>query len=650
MKVSISIFLLTVCFVCLAKTTIRQNTYKNEPVYTLENEKLLLSIAPSRGGRGVRFYLKDHEQELVGEHNLGFFLDHWSAHTWPSGLMHLPYSAEEVKSGEEVGIRLKITVPTLGGGKGDANSKKSLNIPTDKEFRGLEIIKTIWLKNDSNMVQVDMEVRNPTEQSRSCGLHIQHAFRMSPNADNFRWDMPSDKGIYGPTRQNGGKVSGPFWIEKPTAGWMSVTDFKGRISLIFEFDYNYLDRLYSCGQTAEWVMEPVLLSSGQSFKTTYRIHAASDFERITHANKGLLAGIRAYKKGDDTLINLDIAANDKPLENLKVRLKTFSYKDKTLRKEQVFSVKSLSRKRQSFVTLSPGKEEIVIKAEVTGPNDMNECFEYNYLDERTEYERRFNYGQIGNGAAALAGGKGSGYSMKQPLKIKKTTTPDFSKIAKFPKDKNKILVLFGLYTEHLQIYETFCNVPNTLIHWCNARPNGIESFPAKYEDLFQFRTVFMCNVNSKSLRFHCLEMLRNYVAQGGTIVITGGFYTYGHGEFQGTPFEEFVPFEDMNPFDLVWSGKEKFFELRKASGTHEELTGLDFSKKIQAAWVHKVKLKKGTEVLVFADSFPAIAKKTYGKGMVIACTLAPLGIPENPWWSWTGWKTFLENCCKINQN
>lgn len=158
----------------------------------------------------------------------------------------------------------------------------------------------------------------------------------------------------------------------------------------------------------------------------------------------------------------------------------------------------------------------------------------------------------------------------------------------------------------------------------------------------------MCNVNFKCLRFEGLEMIRNWVEQGGTLVITGGFYTYGNGEFEGSPFEQFVPFRNMKPFDHIWAGKGQAFQLNPAEKA-PELSGVDFSSGPQSAWLHQVELKPGARVLVKAGDYPAIVKWRYGKGTVVACTLSPMGEPEKPFWLWDGWKIFLRNCSRTNQ-
>ncbi|MBE6404722.1 MAG: hypothetical protein E7040_01720 [Lentisphaerae bacterium] len=627
---------------CIAGSTVRQEQYAKQNVYTLENEKLIISVSPENGGRGIRFFLKDKKLELVPKNHFGFFGDHWSKHDWPSGLFHLPYQAKAIPGKGKASLKLWITVPAKGGGKGAADKAKSLKMATEPEFQGLIVQKTITITDGSDIVRVDMEIKNPTDKPRAFGYYSQHHFAFGKE---YRWDMPSTDGITGPTfRVTQARRSGPNWVNQPTAGWMAYSPLNEKNSLVFEMDYNYLDRLYSSGQTAEWRMESTMAAPGKSFKTTYYVYPLNGFEQISSANNGIVAGVRTDKKGAAGKAVVDLISRFRKYNDLTLNVKVLDLASKKIVTEKTFKIKELSDKVSSFEVKYNTTQEVIFRGILTG-KDLKQVFEYNYLDEQSEFDRRFNYAQIGQGAAALAGGKEMAYTMKQPIKVKVVEKPDFSKIPKFQAKENKILVLFGMFTDHLKIYETFRHEPNTKISWSNAHPTGMTTFPAEYQDLFSYRTVFMCNVNFKSIQFLATEMLGDYVREGGTLVITGGFYTYGHGEFEGSAFTKFVPFEGMAPFDLKWCGKGKSMIVKKKADD-PLLAGVDFSSKPQIQWYHAVKLKKGAKVLAEADGKPVIVKYPYGKGTVIACTFAPFGEPERAFWYSDTWKAFMKNCSK----
>ena len=66
-------------------------------------------------------------------------------------------------------------------------------------------------------------------------------------------------------------MNGKLATDEPVDGWIAVGDTVGKGGLLFVFDYNYLERIYSSGSTAEWSLEPVNLPSGQTFETDYLI-------------------------------------------------------------------------------------------------------------------------------------------------------------------------------------------------------------------------------------------------------------------------------------------------------------------------------------------------------------------------------------------
>ena len=148
----------------------------------LENDFVELTFEPSRGGRCTKFLFKDNGEQLIANDDdvAGMFLDHWAKYSWPSALMHLPYEHEILEPSEhKVGIRLKVTVPEMGGGKGDRGAEASHAITTSPELVGLVVQKTIWLHSDSDLVTVDQEVINPTDESRATALYLQQNLGMN---------------------------------------------------------------------------------------------------------------------------------------------------------------------------------------------------------------------------------------------------------------------------------------------------------------------------------------------------------------------------------------------------------------------------------------------------------------------------------------
>jgi len=228
----------------------------------LENDLVELTFEPSRGGRCTKFLFKDNGEQLIANDDnvAGMFLDHWAKYSWPSALMHLPYEHEILEPSEhKVGIRLKVTVPEMGGGKGDRGAEASNAITTSPELVGLVVQKTIWLHSDSDLVTVDQEVINPTDESRATALYLQQNLGMNGSYFSDNWYLPSTNGVevYFQADKPGGSRFGPDFIQDPVDGWIAVKDRNTDRGLLFVFDYNYLQQTYTSGGTGEWFMDQI---------------------------------------------------------------------------------------------------------------------------------------------------------------------------------------------------------------------------------------------------------------------------------------------------------------------------------------------------------------------------------------------------------
>ena len=133
---------------------------------------------------------------------------------------------------------------------------------------------------------------------------------------------------------------------------------------------------------------------------------------------------------------------------------------------------------------------------------------------------------------------------------------------------------------------------------------------------------------------------------GGRLVVTGGPYAFGNGEFTGTPFLDVLPVTLSGPFDLKWAGRDKSWELTPALTSHPVLRGVSFARKPRVFWHHFVTPKTGAEVVLKAGDRAVLVLGRCGKGKVAALALSPTGDPrpgETGWWDWEGWPVLVRN-------
>ena len=617
----------------------------------LSNGLLQMTFAPERGGRCVQFEFLDNPEQVIDSNNpySGMFIDHWARFAWPSGLMFLPYQYEIVGDGQDsVGIRLWVTVPATGGGKGNPTKETSLKIQTAGNLVGLVVQKTIMLKADSDVVHVEMILKNPFSESRSAALYIQNAFNMAGSLYNDVWYMPYPRGVAArimPNGKGGQGATGPEQIENPTAGWMAVKDTVSRHGLVFAFDYNYLRSLYTCGSTAEWRMENVPLLPHGQFKTDYVIKPVRHFEEFDHASKHIVADIIADETDKGVRVFHDLIATDADHKDVDVSVSVLNWKTKEV--EEAFNahidvLTSDKKERQEF-SFKPSNlaDGLVIKVQVSN-SQFSEYYQCYYVGDKEEYERRHHYFA---GDAALPTAVGTSYYFEPPGKRKSFAKPDLSKLAARPRDSRyRVLVVFGLYTEHLNLDDALVSWEpprgkSLEFTWANCPPGGVEHFPASYENLFSYDVIVLSNVNRESLGDIRIEQLCDYLEHGGNVLVSGGFYTYGNGEFEDSRFLKVLPVMLSGPFDLKWAGKNKSWPLRARQGSRmAEGLPMDASPKVY--WCHFFTARPDADVVLTAAGQPMLTLGQYGRGKIAALALTPMGNPDEgdtPWWRWGGW-------------
>ena len=622
----------------------------------LENRYVRLTFEPARGGRCSKFSFKDNGEQIIGDEDVsGMFLDHWSKFAWPSGLMHLPYKHELVRDGEnQVGVQLWIEVPRLGGGKAERAAAALPRIATSPELIGLTVQKTIWLRADSDVIRVEQAIINSTDASRSAGLYIQQNLGMLGTHHGDNWYLPSTRGIevHVQADKPGGQSVGPDFIPDPVDGWLAVKDRKSDRGLLFVFDYNYLAKTYTSGGTGEWFMESVPIGPGKSFRTEYFVKPVRGFDDFTYGSKRLVADIQADETEEGTVrVSHDIATVTEDLDGASVELQVIGWKSKQLLVAKSFRIKRLSNAKQrqqfSFSTtmLSDG---VVISAMVRSGTEQDR-YEFFYAGDKAERERRsISFATKGR---AVASNRGDAYFRKQPRKRKTFDKPDFITVARPDPKRYRCLVVFGLFTHILNLDDAVAErehhgLPPIEFDWANCPPNGAETFPGTYDELFRYDLIVLSDVNYKALGDIPIEVICDYVQEGGSLLVVGGPYAYGNGEFEGSRFLDVLPVHLSGPFDLKWAGKGKSWKLQPTKDDHAVLQDISFDQEPRVFWHHFLTAKKNSMVVLKAGDKPALVFGRYGKGNVAALSLSPTGVGaqgEVQWWDWDGWFPLVQN-------
>jgi uncharacterized membrane protein len=384
----------------------------------------------------------------------------------------------------------------------------------------------------------------------------------------------------------------------------------------------------------------VPVGPGKSFKTHYVIKPVRGFTGFTYASQRLVAHLDPREVAGTVRITHDLAAVTNELHGLQVEFTVVGWKSKKEIARKAFQLDTLTfaKTRQEFTIAPPQLTDgIVIQTRVTGAG-WEERYETFYDGAQKAAAREQNYFATKGGA--LAGTQGDTYLLKQPRKVKPLDKPDFATLRRPQGARPKCLLAYGLFTRLLRL-DDIVEADFTVV---NCPPNGIEQFPGTYDELFAYNVIVLSDVNFKALSDIGFEMLCDYVEHGGALLVTGGPYALGNGEFEETRFLDVLPVTLSGPFDLKWAGKGKSWTL--TARPHSIARGLSFEQKPRVVWEHFVKPKRGVEVVLQAGGHPALVVGRYGQGRVAVWTPSPTGTPadgQTAWWDWNDWPQLARN-------
>jgi len=172
-------------------------------------------------------------------------------------------------------------------------------------------------------------------------------------------------------------------------------------------------------------------------------------------------------------------------------------------------------------------------------------------------------------------------------------------------------------------------------HTVTFQPSHIASrdFPSTLEALQEYDCVMLSDIGANTLLLHPdtfvrsmilpnrLEVLKEYVLQGGGLVMIGGYMTFqgidGKARYQGSPVEDVLPVRMMTSDDRVEApqGMSPVVDLP----CHEIVSGID------GAWprllgLNAVTPSAGAETIASAGIHPLLVAGRFGKGRSVAFT------------------------------
>jgi hypothetical protein len=188
----------------------------------------------------------------------------------------------------------------------------------------------------------------------------------------------------------------------------------------------------------------------------------------------------------------------------------------------------------------------------------------------------------------------------------------------------KVLVRAGMFWQHYMQHST------------KDAPFDYElvyELPKDYEGLYKYDAVVLANVDCGGLKSR--KMLRNFVADGGRLVLLGGNHALKRSSFADTFVSDALPFELTKENAVIEVKGPALLGTKRASPAAERPA---------LFWRHVVEPRPEGSVLGWAGETPVSFRRAVGKGIVTAFIGTVLGTPSNgetPFWETRFWRDHL---------
>lgn len=605
----------------------------NTKAIVIENETIKMVIDPERGGAVVSFVHKKTKTDIVPRDKkyMGLFLDHMWGQVWPGELLEVPYEIQLVKSGPVEAI-IKLSRRMKGDWQGTQNI-----------FQGLVIEKTYSVYSGIDAVFCHIAVKNPMDEAKLSVYWLQNVFFIGGSYDEITdvFYRPSCRGI----RESFPGCREKDFLTDPYFGWSAAIDKTKAEGIVFLMDYNYLDMLYNCNGnfTLEWMYDKIPVPAGKSWETDIILVPTKGIKTPVYAGKSFMAGLEIKREVDILSMNHQFRATLEPVQEFKISVEVLGAIDSKKTMTSVIKVGSLTTEPKTVVQS--------IKVNSTDPLVVFVTAEGKIKGEKFK-ETYFNFfaGNYGYGDNIQQDMITPVYKAGKPEKHQQLMKPD--EIVRRYDGKLHIFILEGLHSQNYRIEEAIKSRPSVKEQKINYGRYSIghegprvSDFPFDYNILMLQDLIIIGNVNIQCLGKLGLEMLKDYITHGGSLLFLGGKSSYGNGGIIGSGLENLLPVEvSTNLFDI-----EKNIKSELVLAQPDFLTkDLNLKTKPHCPYLHQINVKEGAKVLIkTTDNKPFFVVNEVAGGGRIACVLgAPYGVSteDSPiFYNWEEWSKLLGN-------
>lgn len=596
---------------------------KNGNDIFIDNGKIKIVISPERGGI-ISSYIYNSCENIIPDKKkyMGLFMDHLWGQSWPGELVESPYKTKEIKKGKSK-VELTLEKEVSGVWRG---FKQDI-------IKGLIIEKKYIIDSDKSSVICKVRVINPTDEGKLPAYWIQNVFFIGGdyNAESDVFFRPSIRGI----RRSIYRKGGNDFIKDPYAGWSAAIDTEKEEGIVFLMDYNYLDMLYNCGgnTTLEWMYDKIPIPSKKYWETEAMLIPFKGIKNITHCSKNLLCALKISHSRKEVVISHKIRSISGNIIDLEISteivevLKNKKFKLPALKVNHLKDeFKTLEQKFSQDIT-----DPLVVIVKIEG-NKNGERIKEEYFDF---FAGSYSYGDnIQQDMITPV------FKMKKPPKKQILMRPD--KIKRIYNNQLDVFFMEGLESDVYGIEKAIESMKKRVkvnleygYYSIGLEGPKITYFPFDYNKLMKQDLIVVGNVNLECLGKLGIEMLCDYIKNGGNILFLGGKASYGNGGIKGSIIEELLPVEVSNSkFDIKYV-RNNYLIFNKNFMPQPR-------RKILCPYIHNVKAKKEAIILINTNNnIPFLVAKDLNGGKIFCISGAPYGKNRKIFFRWDGWQQVI---------
>lgn len=603
----------------------------------VKNEYFYLEFAPEIGGSAISFKTKNSDREWcypkTGVVFGGLFKDNFVGQAYPG---ELPLAKYEYKILKETPDEIIIRFQTL----------------TKDE---IIVYKNIYIFSESPIIKVDFGMENRSNQTIVRGLWPKFDIYISGKKENNKYFRPDIHGINVSGWDEEKKfMGGTDFVMYPFSGWTAAINTETGEGLVWLMDYNYLKWLYNCNPawTIEWFYDIITLPKGKKWETTYYLILIKDFDNISHASKNIICGTKVdikkefnfFGQGESQefiLITHSLCSSiNGNLKDIAIKSSVVEFDTKKVHILPEIKIEKLGRNVEEIkqtLKISPEKA-IICKIKIEGKKEdgkeFNEEFEYYWPGIKGE---KFDL---------MTGKVITTYYRKPPRKIKEYFKPE--RIFYYRKPEPKMIEFRGPFYEYWKISEAAVEagikeIDGSYFKSISFAGNTLTYLPPTYDDFLKYDLIVLNNIDAESLTDFGLEVIKDFVKEGGSLLVVGGFYSYGPGGYSETQIEEVLPVKmSGKKFDFVKLNPPERLKIAKEA---KILKNFRLQRKIYCFWIQEVIPKKESWVEMKVGEVPFLVCWRYGKGKVAAITGNVCGESNKgmkAFWETEEWKEILK--------